>query len=199
MRCKLIVLTCLAAFFFQKSDAQMYVKDIFHEKIPVPYTGKPVDAYEYKDKNGLHIYLVTRTDQEKPENKVTIVGSAYTLVNGAYVKDWSITDFSGLDVLFKYTYTKIVDIDKDGVYETIFVYELDPNDGEGSTWKLMLHYKNQKYALRVHIPDLDEDKYTEKFDKAFDTLPPAVKKYVVDYWANIADEQLFKDGPIDSK
>src|SRR5258708_30150831 len=108
MRCKLIILTSMALLSFQKGRAQQYVKDIFHDKIPLSYAGKLIDAYEYKDKNGLHIYMVTKSEEEKPENKVTIVGSAYTLVNGNYVKDWSITDFSGLDVLFKYTYTKIV-------------------------------------------------------------------------------------------
>ena len=189
---KFLMLAVAVSFSLGKAKAQVNVKDILRDKIPVPYTGKPVDAYQYKDAGGEHIYLVTETSVEKPESKVTIFGSGYSLVNGAYVKNWSITDFSDLDISLKYTYTKITDIDNDGLYETIFVYELDPNAGEGSTWKLMLHYKNQKYVLRIHVPDLDNDQYKVTFDKTFDTLPAVVRKYVVSYWNNIADEQQLK-------
>ena len=182
------ILVLLMAFSLQQAKAQQYVKDIYHDKIPVDYPGKLRDAYEFKDAAGLHLYIVSKFEQEKPTNKVNIFGAGYTRVNGAFVKDWSITDFSGLDVVFKYNYTKVIDIDKDGIYETIFVYELDPNDGMGSTWKLMLHYKNKKYVLRVHVPSEDDDNYNVQLDKTFDALPKSVKKYVIDYWNAIADE-----------
>ncbi len=189
---KITFLFCLALSFLQQGEAQMYVKDIYHDKIPVDYTGKLRDAYEFNDAAGLHIYIVTKTEEEKPVEKISIFGTGYTQVNGVFVKDWSISDFSGLDVLLEYNYTKVVDIDKDGTYETIFVYELDPNNGEGSTWKLLLHYKNKKYALRIHVPSDDGDKYSVQIDKTFDTLPKSVRKYVVDYWNAIASEQELK-------
>jgi hypothetical protein len=136
-----------------QSRAQNYVKEILHQNIPVEYTGKPIDAYEFKDAGGVHIYLVSKVEDT---TRITIFGYGYTKVNDKFVLDWKITDFSGDNVLLCYPYTKIADIGKDGLMESVFVYQVDPNDGMGSTFKVMLHYKNKKYVLRVHIPELDE-------------------------------------------
>ncbi|MFI5159399.1 MAG: hypothetical protein ACHQF4_11075 [Sphingobacteriales bacterium] len=157
MRCKLLLFIPLIMYGL-KGRAQNYVKEILKEKIPVEYTGKPIDAYEFKDAGGMHIYLVTKVEDT---TKITIFGYGYTKINDKFVLDWKITDFSGDNVLLYYPYTKNTDIDKDGLMESIFVYEIDPNDGMGSTFKVMLHYKNKKYVLRVHIPQLDEDEYVE--------------------------------------
>ena len=187
MRCKLLPIFMLL-FLPGKVNAQVTAKDILHDKIPVPYTGKLIDAYQFNDKVGQHIYLVTKFEEDKPVHKVSIFGFGYTRVNGSFVKDWEIRDFSDDDVLLHYPFTRIADIDKDGVYETIFVYTLDPNSGLGANWKVMLHYKNKKYVLRVHIPELDNDEYTEVYDKSFDTIPPSIKKYVVALWNAVAKE-----------
>ena len=182
MYCKSILFILLVMCGLQ-SRAQNYVKEILHQKIPVEYTGKPIDAYEFKDAGGVHIYLVTKVEDT---TRITIFGYGYTKVNDKFVLDWKITDFSGDNVLLYYPYTKITDIDKDGLMESVFVYQVDPNDGMGSTFKVMLHYKNKKYVLRVHIPELDEDEYVETYDKSFNTLPPGIKKYIASYWNNVA-------------
>ncbi|WP_295666705.1 M949_RS01915 family surface polysaccharide biosynthesis protein [uncultured Mucilaginibacter sp.] len=189
MRLKYFFVTVAASLFLQTSRAQMFVKNILHDKIPVSYTGKAIDAYEYRDKAGLHIYLVTKIKQDKPINKVSIFGFAYTSINGVFVKDWEIKDFSDDDVLLYYEHTIIVDVDKDGIYETFFVYELDPNMGEGSNWKVMVHYKNIKAVLRAHIPELDSDNYTETMDKSFDTMPVPIKKIAKSVWDGVAKEE----------
>lgn len=62
----------------------------------------------------------------------------------------------------------------------------------GYTWKLLLHYKNKKYALRAHVPDLDGDEYDVQLDKTFDTLPKSVKQYVIDFWNKLAKLNDFK-------
>jgi hypothetical protein len=182
MYCKSILFILLMMCGLQ-SRAQNYVKEILHQKIPVEYTGKPIDAYEFKDAGGVHIYLVSKVEDT---TRITIFGYGYTKVNDKFVLDWKITDFSGDNVLLYYPYTKITDIDKDGLMESVFVYQVDPNDGMGSTFKVMLHYKNKKYVLRVHIPELDEDEYVETYDKSFNTLPPVIKKYIASYWNNVA-------------
>lgn len=181
-----LFLLLISVIFGLQSHAQSYVKEILHQQIPVEYTGKPIDAFEFRDAGGTHIYLVSKVTDSI---KITIYGYGYTLVSGKYLLDWKIMDFSGDDVLLHYPYTKIVDIDKDGLMESVFVYEVDPNNGMGSTYKVMLHYKNKKYALRVHIPQLDDDEYKEAYDKSFSTLPPVVKKYIAAYWNNVAKHE----------
>jgi len=180
------ILIFLIACIAQKADAQMYVKDILNDKIPVSYKGKPIDAYEYKDGAGLHIYLVTKTKQDRPVQKVTITGACYTQTNGTFVKDWSITDFA-FNILLYNINTKIVDIDNDGIYETVFVYQLNPDAAPGADWKMMMHYKNQKYVVRAHVAGFTMNNGSLERDKGFDTLPAAIKNYAIDYWNDIAD------------
>lgn len=186
----------IVCFFLAKDAcAQIYVKNILHDTVPVSFTGKLIDAYEYHDKAGLHVYLMTKIEVDKPAHKVSIFGFAYTRVNGTFVKDWEIKDFSDDDVLLYYEHTKIVDIDGDGIYEPVFVYELDPNDGMGSNWKVMVHYKNIKAVLRAHIPELDDDQYTETMDPSFNSMPPSIKKYVKNAWDAVAKEQKLRGTP----
>jgi hypothetical protein len=178
----------IALLITMKASAQNTVKEILQDKIPVTYTGKAIDAYQYTDKAGEHIYLVTK---RKDAKQVFITGAAYTKTGNTYHKDWEINDF-GDDVLLHFKYTRITDIDHDGITETLFVYQLNPDDGGGSDWKMMLHYKNKKYVLRAHIPELDLDPYRLTLDPAFNTIPPAIKTYVKDAWNKIIKAEQLK-------
>mgnify|MGYP001549725567 CR=1 FL=1 len=187
--------TLLAALFLtvlavNRSNAQMYVKVIrandtvpVNGVIPLKYEGKVEECYEYKDAAGLHLFLATSTADGK-----NFFGTCYSQVNGTYVQDWQIKDYSSESVDMADDYTKIVDIDHDGIYENIFIYTYwtAKNKFVGATWKLMLHYKNKKYAVRAYEPDSDDDEPDLTMDKSFDELPKAVKAYVRHYWDALA-------------
>lgn len=181
----------------QQSNAQMYVKaiqanDTVPPKAPIPvkFEGKVQECYEYKDAAGQHLLLATVTGEGK-----NFFCTAYARVNGAYMQDWQIKDYSELSVGMADDYTKIVDIDNDGIYETIIVYSYwteKPNEKfVGTSWKLLLHYKNKKYAVRAYEPDSDYDEPELKMDKSFDALPKGVKAYVTRYWDQLAKDQRF--------
>ena len=189
----LFALAFLLALLAQQSKAQLYVKTIrandtvpIAGTIPVKYEGKVEECYEYKDAAGLHLFLATSTSSGK-----YFLGTCYTQVNGNYVQDWQIKDYSSLEVAMADDYTKIVDIDGDGIYETIIIYEYPTENNKygGTTWKLLLHYKNQKYAIRAHQKDSDYDEEDLTMDKSFDTLPKSVKIYVMRYWNKLAKDQ----------
>jgi hypothetical protein len=193
MKKLLFVLTLATMLISQQASAQMYVKvlqanDTVPVKgtIPVKFEGKVQECYEYKDAAGLHLFLATATGEGK-----NFFGTAYTLVNGIYVQDWQIKDYSSDEVGMADDYTKIVDIDKDGVYETIIVYQYPTENDKynGTTWKMLLHYKNKKYAIRGHQKDSDYDEPEVTMDKSFDTLPKSVKDYVMHYWNKLAKDQ----------
>jgi hypothetical protein len=179
----------------KKSKAQLSINtiqanDTVPPKAPIPvkYEGLVQECYEYKDAAGQHLLLATATGGGK-----NFFCTAYTQVNGNYVQDWQIKDYSSLAVAMADDYTKIVDIDKDGIYETIFIYEYPEEKSKygGTNWKLMLHYKNKKYAVRAHEPDSDYDEPDLTMDKSFDTLPKSVKAYVRNYWDKLAKDQNF--------
>jgi len=193
MRYEFVVLFCLTCLSLQKVAGQMYVKTIqandtvpAKAPIPVKYEGAVQECYEYKDAAGLHLLLATATGGGK-----NFLCTVYTQVNGNYVQDWQIKDYSGLEVGMADDYTKIVDIDKDGIYESIIVYQYPTENNKygGTTWKLLLHYKNKKYAIRAHQKDSDYDDSGTTMDESFNTLPKSVKKYVVQYWNKLATDQ----------
>lgn len=185
-----IIICLLTLLFSTRSQGQIIVKEILQDSIPIYYKGKAIDSYRFKDKSGDHIFLVTKTE-DTSNFKITIAASKYTSKDGKYAKVWNIKD-SANEILLYYKYTKIIDINKDSMCETIFIYQLNPDYGEGSDWKVVLHYKNQKYVLRAHVPELDYDKYSILLDKAFDTIPNGIKKYVTSYWKKIVKEQNLK-------
>jgi hypothetical protein len=189
----LLIVVSALVLTLQQAGAQMYIKvlqanDTVPVKgtIPVKFEGKVQECYEYKDAAGLHLFLATATVGGK-----NFLATAYTLVNGTYVQDWQIKDYSSLEVGMADDYTKIVDIDKDGIYETIIVYQYptENNKYNGTTWKMLLHYKNKKYAVRGHQKDSDYDHPEVTMDKSFDTLPKSVKDYVIRYWNKLANDQ----------
>jgi hypothetical protein len=193
----LLVLVTAVTIIAQQSYAQMYVKiiqanDTVPAKAPIPvkFEGKVQECYEYKDAAGQHLLLATVTGEGK-----NFFCTAYTMANGAYTQDWQIKDFAESEIGMADDYSKFVDIDKDGIYETIIVYtywtEKPKQKFVGATWKLLLNYKNKKYAVRAYEPDSDYDEPELKMDKSFDELPKAVKAYVTRYWDKLAKDQRF--------
>ena len=170
--------------------AQHSYRELNYDSIPVPFTGKLIDAYQMKDKAGDHIFLVTKT--ENPQKDSTILyGYKFTKNKGRYVRKWLITD-AGSQVLLYFKYTRIIDLDKDGIYETVFVYQLNPDLAEGSEWRVMIHSKDKKFVLRAHVPEMDYDRYKVTFDKAYQHAPLSIRNFAGTYWNKIAKEQQLK-------
>jgi hypothetical protein len=163
--------------------SQNSFRELEYSKIPVPFTGKVIDAYEIKDKDGQHLLLITKKI-DSVLFETSIVGAKYSKTQSGFIKRWEVKDRAD-EIAFHFPYTRIVDIDKDGRFETVFTYQLNPDDGEGSDWKVILHYNNKKYVLRAHVPVLDFDKYKVTLDKSFDKSPKQLKSYIKNYWAII--------------
>jgi hypothetical protein len=181
MRLKLIVFICLAILSVRETSAQMYVKQITADKLPMPYTGQVLEAREFRDALGLHYYVATDVKSDKMDS---LFVRCYTKTGEGYVQDWQIRDFSPYGITYE-TWLKITDVNKDGIYETAFAYRVEGdvlNHGM-LTIKLMLHYKNIKYAIRnVAHYGSDDDQVT--MDKSFDTLPKSVKAFAINMWNN---------------
>jgi hypothetical protein len=173
----LLFFSCTVVF------SQKNVKEIINDRIPFSIEGKVIDAYKYEDESGENIYIITKKlDGEKTKIK----GSKFQKTNSNWISKWEIND-QGYEILLHFPYTRIIDIDKDGLAETIFCYEIDQ-----VSWKIMLHYKDKKFAVRSNIPQLDGDKYTCKYDEGFKNIPPIVFNYVKKYWQEIIDKENLK-------
>jgi hypothetical protein len=158
-----------------------YVKQITAERLPVPYKGKVLEAYEYRDDAGLHYYVATEEASDKSDS---LFIACYTKIASGFARDWQMKDFSPYGVTYL-TFTKIMDIDSDGIDEVISTYRVEGDILKKGilAFKLILHYKDKKYAIR-NISHYGDDLGEVTMDKTFDTLPKSVRSYTVDLWNN---------------
>jgi hypothetical protein len=66
----------------------------------------------------------------------------------------------------------VIDVDSDGLLETVFMYKKATDCCDPWVVKLMLHKKYEKLAIRGEVPIIEED--LESYQKNFD---PAYEKY----------------------
>jgi hypothetical protein len=195
MRCKILPLICFTFFGFTQVDAQMSVQNIAHDKIPVNYKGELDDAYKIEDKGGVHIFVASHM---QAGNVDSLFVKYFTQSSNNWKEDWQIKDFSNKVAASLYTVTKFADIDGNGVFETLFAYEVAEDFAPGSimTRKVMLFYKDRKYAIRGQFHEGADDSGTVVMDKDFDTIPFAVKKYTIGYWNELSDFLIIKTIPV---
>jgi hypothetical protein len=184
-----ISLLIINSIFGSSTYSQNSFRELEYSKIPVDFTGDVIDAYEIKDKEGEHLLLITKKI-DTVLYKTNIVGAKYTKTHSGFIKKWEVTDHAD-EIALHFPFTRIEDIDKDGRFETVFTYQLNPNTVEGSDWKVILHHKNKKYKLKAHVPELDFDKYKVTLDKSFDNAP-ILKSYIKIYWAKIVKMKSLK-------
>ena len=195
MRFKIVLFACFIACFLQRATAQTSVQNISHLTITVTYKGFVEDAYEIYDAAGLHIFVASK---EKKGQTDSLFVKYFTKVNNAWRLDWQIKDFSVGAAVNVFTVTKFADIDGDGVFETLFAYEVGGGDmtaGNIVTRKAMLFYKNKKYAIRGSFKVGNDDKGDVTMDKDFDTIPTPVKKYAIGFWNAMSDFLIIKTIP----
>jgi hypothetical protein len=195
MRYKILTLICLSFLGLTRVDAQLSVQNIEHDNKPVSFKGDLIDAYKIEDKAGVHIFVASHVQAGSIDS---LFVKYCTLVNSTWREDWQIKDFSNKVVASLYTVTKFADIDGDGVFETLFAYEVadDFKPGGIMTRKAMLFYKNKKYAIRGQFRVGSDGSGTAVLDKDFDTIPFAIKKYAIGYWNELSDFLIIKTIPV---
>ncbi len=80
---------------------------------------------------------------------------------------------------------RLSDVDADGVAETLFLYEIAPDGMDPAQVKLMLHVRNEKYAVRGQLgvePESFTDVEEKRFDPKYEELAPALKEYASQEW-----------------
>ena len=184
---KNIVLTLLTMLSMTSAFAEITIKRLKDVPQNIQYKGKPVDVREINDSEGRHVVVLSKVEDKtmgEQGYQSEIFAYKYTYINGEYKKNWEIKEFnpSALVTVDFLDQLQIADIDKDGIAETVFVYEIAPDGLDPITLKLMLHYKDSKYAIRGEIPQQDSDEYRKKVDPSFDHLPASVKTYALKFW-----------------
>lgn len=164
----------------------------------LPLEGQAVQAIACKDAEGEHLFIESRAQPEplrgKPQPQV-LSFYKFTLGAGqAAHRRWQARDFLPTDdgIRAGPIHTSradrfvVKDIDGDGIAEAFIAYALPGRAGAGSEGKLLVFYKDRKYAIRGAVAQGPDDFASRTLDPSFQTLPLSVQTYALTLWDQVA-------------
>jgi hypothetical protein len=178
---KILCAVAATLFTVYQCCAQKHVRVIWaddsihiHGSIPVKYTGKVLECYQYHDKTGTHILLTTSTVLGK-----NLFARCYIRINNRWVQEWQIKDAANFDWVITDEETKIADIDHDGIFETIVVYSLIFKTGNPVySVKAKMRFKNENYDASIYQGEYRDDEPILNMGVSFYQAPEPIKTYV---------------------
>lgn len=182
-----ILFLLLIAFNTSASECQKI--DIKHiNALKITYSGSPKTIFQYKDKTGIHIFMASTFTQGKfaeVDYKSEVYFYKFTQKNGVYIKQWEAKDFGSslVDVVFHRFVA--LDADDDNEVEAFAFYSLNPDGLDADTVKLLINYKNTKYAIRGAFAKEEGDFDVRSTDAMFKQLPKKVREYAYRMWDEI--------------
>lgn len=157
--------------------------ELFSDSVKVKYDIKyPIRrVYAYDDQSGKYLMVLTESINSIENNDTIhhrIKAFHFKEENNCLTKVRDINDAveEGEPSIWFWTrYCRFIDVDNDGIVEPIIVYGASYEELESFRVKILIYYKNKKYAIRHHNCDLDDCRFTQ-IDREFYSLPEAVKK-----------------------
>lgn len=172
------------------------MRTVAADKVTVPVEGRIVQAFSCKDLDGDHLFVETRhqpagTGRSSP---VELSFYKFTMAATGYTRRWQARDFASVDEypgLRPHRPPRVDrfvtrDVDGDGLAEAFVSYTLpgqgmNPDDG-----KLLVFYKDRKYAIRGAVANGPTDFGSRTLDAGFATLPASVQSFALQLWDAVA-------------
>lgn len=189
----LAALACAASANAQACQARPAAPQEF--KLSVE--GQVVQSLACKDAEGEHLFIESRAQPEAVRGKpqpLVLSFYKFTVGTGTPQRRWLARDFIPVDdgrasmatSNIKAGRLVVRDIDGDGVLEAFISYALPGRDGAVSEGKLLVFYKDRKYAIRGAVAQRPDDFASRTLDPAFPTLPVSVQTYALSLWDEVA-------------
>jgi hypothetical protein len=157
----------------------------------IQYEGRLHDGAHWRDHRGESWLVISELIKgmcTDPGFVSVVYGACWRNVGGEWKQVWSIQDANQKDWesrSYMPNTLKIVDLDNDSIAESVFLYELGHEGNDPTDFKLMLHVKDVKYALRGTLASEKEGiGQVEKRvpDPKFKEIDPLFLKYAEGEW-----------------
>lgn len=163
-------------------------------QLAAPVEGKVAQAFTCKDAEGEQLFVETRLPGNWVAGKLQPTAVSFykfTLqANGKANKRWQARDFvpadSRLSRSSKVDRFTAQDVDGDGVLEAFIAYSVPGQSGNPDEGKLLVFFKDRKYAVRGAVALAPDSFSTRTLDPAFATLPAAVQNHALGLWDTVA-------------
>lgn len=173
------------------------------DSVKAPVEGQVIQAFTCKDTDGDQVFVESRAAggvvAGKPQPTALSFYKFTLNANGVLAKRWQARDFIPAEAtrngkMLRTARFVVRDVDGDGSAEAFISYALpglgsNPDDG-----KLLVFYKDRKFAIRGAVAAFASDFSTRTLDTAFASLPPAVQSYALGLWDTVALPRGFSPG-----
>lgn len=154
--------------------------------------GTLLKALEYPDEYGNDRILAfggnTHGPKRDGESYVSLHAYGFLQDHGGYLARWEINDTnSGSLICGLRMLTPLVDVIDAGDGQSLVVvpYWIDCDGLDPSDVKLIMVYKDRKYAIRGTLPHQQGDEITRTPGETFKELPAVVQKTALAYWEKV--------------
>jgi hypothetical protein len=152
---------------------------------------KLLKGLQYPDDYGNARIFAFGANKEGPtvDDKSYVSLHAYGLLadHGGYLTKWEIKDTNGSPLCGLQLLMPLVDVIDagDGNALVTVPYWIACDGLDGTVVKLIMVYKDRKYAIRGNLPNQDTDELTRVPGDNFRDLPPVVQKTALAYYARV--------------
>lgn len=163
------------------------------DSIATPLDGKVIQAFACNDIEGPSIYVETRAptgaDSIKPGTTLVSFYKFQQGPDGQWLKRWQARDFiaAGKQArIARNVRFTVKDVDGDRVNEAFISYSLPGSSASPEDGKLLVYYKDRKFAIRGAVGMGPNDFSSRTLDAGFTTLPATVQSYALTLWDTVA-------------
>ena len=163
------------------------------DSIAAPLEGKVQQAFACADAEGASIYVETRAPTGpgsiKPGTTLVSFYKFQQTPDGQWTKRWQARDFiaAGKQArIARNVRFTVKDVDGDKVNEAFISYSLPGTSASPEDGKLLVYYKDRKFAIRGAVGMGPADFSSRMLDPGFNTLPASVQNFALLLWDNVA-------------
>lgn len=150
--------------------------------------GEVTQAWSCKDARGDHVLVVSHQATGSKPQGTELLFTKRTRTAAGWKKDWQARDYlseppssaSNPEVVL------MKDADGDGLADVFIGYALPRPTAASDEGKLLVYYKDRKYAIRGAIARTPSDFGSRKIDPDFSTLPQAIQTQALQLWDKIS-------------
>ena len=182
-----MALTACSASALACTNARTLSADTLKTQIGLLSQGQISQAWACTDKAGEHWVVASKLPLGDHEHKVQLLFAQFTRTASGWKKNWQARDF--LPAQTKAASAEMIvikDTDGDGLAEVFLAYALTGQAAAQGEGKLLVYYKDKKYAIRGAIAQTANDFGSRKIEPDFLTLPQPVQHQALQLWDKLS-------------
>lgn len=155
------------------------------DKLDLPKSSQITQAWSCKDRLGEQLVVATHSTSAPGDIASTteLTFAKYRQTPTGWKKDWQARDFlTTAPTAMQPELILLGDYDGDGQVDVFLAYALPGQPAQPDEGKLLVFYKDQKYAIRGAVAHTPTDFGSRKTSANFLTLPPAIQERAFRLW-----------------